>query len=233
MTIVLEGRELRRAFTGGDGQPIIVLDGADLAVSAGEFVAVVGASGCGKSTLLHLLGGLDRPDAGEVLLEGVALGALASDALANIRNRRVGFVFQFHHLLRDFTALENVMMPLLVGGTSAEEANARALEVLEEVGLAARATSRVTVLSGGEQQRVALARAIVTDPAVLLADEPTGNLDPPTGARVHDLLAGLARRRGTAVIAVTHNPVLAGQADRVLALEAGHLREAMPGEQMS
>jgi lipoprotein-releasing system ATP-binding protein len=233
MTSVLEGRGLRRVFTGGDGQPIIVLDGAEITVAAGEFVAVVGASGCGKSTLLHLLGGLDRPDAGEVRLEGIALGALSSDGLADVRNRRVGFVFQFHHLLRDFTALENVMMPLLVGGTALETARSRAADVLGEVGLAARASSRVTVLSGGEQQRVALARAIVTDPAVLLADEPTGNLDPSTGARVHDLLAGLARRRGTAVIAVTHNPVLAGQADRVLALEAGHLREAVPGEQMS
>ena len=230
MTTVLEGLGLRRVFTGGDGKPIVVLDGADLGVSAGEFVAVVGASGCGKSTLLHLLGGLDRPDAGEVLLEGVALGGLTSDALADVRNRRVGFVFQFHHLLRDFTALENVMMPLLVGGTSPRVAHTRAGAVLEEVGLAARATARVTVLSGGEQQRVALARAIVTDPAVLLADEPTGNLDPSTGGRVHELLAGLARRRGTAVIAVTHNPILAGQADRVLALEAGHLRDAGPGE---
>jgi lipoprotein-releasing system ATP-binding protein len=233
MTTVLEGLGLRRVFTGGDGKPIVVLDGADLSVSAGEFVAVVGASGCGKSTLLHLLGGLDRPDAGTVRLEGVVLGSLSSDALAEVRNRRVGFVFQFHHLLRDFTALENVMMPLLVGGTAPATASHRANEVLEEVGLAARATSRVTVLSGGEQQRVALARAIVTDPAILLADEPTGNLDPSTGARVHELLAGLARRRGTAVIAVTHNPVLAGQADRVLALEAGHLRAAVPGEQMS
>lgn len=230
MTAILEARGLRRSFLGGDGRSIVVLDGADLAVEGGEFVAVVGASGCGKSTLLHLLGGLDRADGGEVWLEGTRLDTLGSDALAARRNRRIGFVFQFHHLLRDFTALENVTMPLLVAGLATVEARRRAEAALEEVGLADRIASRVTVLSGGEQQRVALARAVVTDPAVVLADEPTGNLDPPTGARVHDLLAGLAARRGTAVVAVTHNPGLAARADRVLTLDRGQLRPVAPGE---
>ncbi len=230
MTAIIEGRALSRAFTGGDGRPIIVLDGADIAVAGGEFVAIVGASGCGKSTLLHLLGGLDRPDSGEVALEGRVLGTLDVEALALVRNRRVGFVFQFHHLLRDFTALENVMIPLQIAGVDDRTASARARAVLDEVGLGPRALSRVTVLSGGEQQRVALARAVVTDPAVVLADEPTGNLDPSTGAVVHDLLADLARRRGTAVIAVTHNPALAARADRVLALHGGLLQPAAAGE---
>lgn len=230
MSTVIAGAGLRRAFTGGDGQPIVVLDGADITVARGEFVAVVGASGCGKSTLLHLLGGLDRPDKGVVELEGESLATLDSAQLALLRNRRIGFVFQFHHLLRDFTALENVMMPLLIAGTPVDEAHARATAVLAEVGLAGRASSRVTVLSGGEQQRVALARAVVTDPALLLADEPTGNLDPPTGAMVHALLSDLARRRGTAVIAVTHNPALAARADRMLMLADGILRPAGDGE---
>ena len=230
MSNVVTARALRRSFTGGDGLPIVVLDGADISVAAGEFVAVVGASGCGKSTLLHLLGGLDRPDDGLVELEGESLAALAPAELALLRNRRIGFVFQFHHLLRDFTALENVMMPLLIAESPVEEARERAAAVLSEVGLAERATSRVTVLSGGEQQRVALARAVVTDPALLLADEPTGNLDPPTGAMVHALLSDLARRRGTAVIAVTHNPALAARADRVLRLADGILRPVGDGE---
>lgn len=232
MSNVVTARGLRRSFTGGDGLPIVVLDGADISVAAGEFVAVVGASGCGKSTLLHLLGGLDRPDDGLVELEGESLAALAPAELALLRNRRIGFVFQFHHLLRDFTALENVMMPLLIAESPVEEARERAAAVLSEVGLAERATSRVTVLSGGEQQRVALARAVVTDPALLLADEPTGNLDPPTGAMVHALLSDLARRRGTAVIAVTHNPALAARADRVLRLADGILRPVGEGEQV-
>lgn len=232
MSNVVTARGLRRSFTGGDGLPIVVLDGADISVAAGEFVAVVGASGCGKSTLLHLLGGLDRPDDGLVELEGESLAELAPAELALLRNRRIGFVFQFHHLLRDFTALENVMMPLLIAESPVEEARSRATAVLSEVGLSERATSRVTVLSGGEQQRVALARAVVTDPALLLADEPTGNLDPPTGAMVHALLSDLARRRGTAVIAVTHNPALAARADRVLRLADGILRPVGDGEQV-
>ena len=223
---ILEATRLVRRFVGGDGTAFTVLDGVDLSVAAGEFVAITGASGSGKSTLLHLLGALDLPDAGEVTLEGRPYRSRDTRELASVRNRRIGFVFQFHHLLRDFTARENVMMPWLIAGESERSAGARADRLLERVGLAPRATSRVTLLSGGEQQRVALARALVTEPAILLADEPTGNLDPHTAASMHDLLCGLARASGTAVVAVTHNRTLAQRADRILALEDGVLRPA-------
>jgi lipoprotein-releasing system ATP-binding protein len=223
---ILEAAHLVRRFVGGDGAPFTVLDGLDLSVAAGEFVAIIGASGSGKSTLLHLLGALDRADSGEVALEGRAYHSLDAVELAAVRNRRIGFVFQFHHLLRDFTARENVMMPWLIAGESERSAGNRADRLLERVGLAPRAASRVTLLSGGEQQRVALARALVTEPAMLLADEPTGNLDPHTAASMHDLLCGLARSSDTAVVVVTHNRALALRADRVLALEDGVLRPA-------
>jgi lipoprotein-releasing system ATP-binding protein len=226
MSRILEASGLVRHFTGGDGGAIRVLDGAEMAVDAGEFVAIIGASGSGKSTLLHLLGALDRPDAGEVLLEGRALSSLHPEALAALRNQRLGFVFQFHHLLRDFTARENVMMPLLIGGVRAEEAHARAATALAAVELSHRVDSRVPLLSGGEQQRVALARALVTNPAVLLADEPTGNLDPSTAGLLHDVLRERAREQRVAVIVVTHSRALALRADRVLALEEGRLRPA-------
>jgi lipoprotein-releasing system ATP-binding protein len=230
---IVEASRLVRRFVGGDGTPFTVLDGVDLAVGAGEFVAIIGASGSGKSTLLHLLGALDLPDGGQVTLEGRVYQGLDAVELAAVRNRRIGFVFQFHHLLRDFTARENVMMPWLIAGESERSAGVRADLLLERVGLASRATSRVTLLSGGEQQRVALARALVTEPAVLLADEPTGNLDPHTAASMHDLLCGLARASGTAVVAVTHNRALAQRADRVLALEDGLLRPADVAETLA
>ncbi len=226
MTTVLEASALVRRFTGGDGTPVEVLNGVSLAMAPGECVAITGASGTGKSTLLHLLGALDRPDQGEVRLEGVPYPALNAVALADVRNRRIGFVFQFHHLLRDFTAAENVMMPLLIAGMAMAEARERAHLELGRVGLAARTASRVTVLSGGEQQRVALARALVHRPAVLLADEPTGNLDAPTAARMHELLLTTAREAGAAVVVVTHNRALAALADRVLSLAGGSLHPA-------
>lgn len=230
MTTLLEASGLTRGFVGGDGAAFSVLRGVDLRIEPGEFIAIVGASGCGKSTLLHILGGLDRPDAGDVGLEGVSYASLDERGLASLRNQRLGFVFQFHHLLRDFTARENVMMPLLIAGESPASARLRADALLERVELSARAASRVTLLSGGEQQRVALARALVTGPGLLLADEPTGNLDPPTAARMHDLLAHLARDAGTAVVAVTHNRELAARADRVLSLDDGLLRAAAAAE---
>ena len=230
MTAVLEAVGLVRLFTGGDGATFTVLNGASLSVEPGEFVAIVGESGSGKSTLLHLLGGLDRADAGSIRLEGASYADLDDMGLAALRNRRLGFVFQFHHLLRDFTARENVMMPLLIGGTEPGSAREQADTLLGALGLAARVTSRVTVLSGGEQQRVALARATVMAPAVLLADEPTGNLDPPTAARMHELLRTSILDRGTAVVAVTHSRALASIADRVLALDGGVLRPAKAAE---
>ena len=223
MTAVLEARGLRKVYRGGDGGLIEVLSSLDLSVSRGEFVAVMGASGTGKSTLLHLLGALDEPTAGQVLLEGLSYADGSPDGLAEVRSRKIGFVFQFHHLLREFTALENVMMPLLIGGTADAPARSKAEEMLAAVGLAGRMSHRPAELSGGEQQRVAVARALVPDPVVVLADEPSGNLDHHNGERLHDLFASLSREFETALVVVTHNWTLAQRADRVLMLEHGRL----------
>ncbi|HEY3934690.1 MAG TPA: ABC transporter ATP-binding protein [Gemmatimonadales bacterium] len=233
MNVILEATGLGRQFVGGDGIPFTVLHNLDLSVAQGEFVAIIGASGSGKSTLLHLVGGLDHADSGDVRLEGRSYRSMSGAELAHVRNRRIGFVFQFHHLLRDFTARENVMMPWLIGGESPSIARERADRALADVGLTARASSRVTLLSGGEQQRVALARALVTSPAVLLVDEPTGNLDPHTAADMHRLLSTLAQSSGASVVAVTHNYTLAQRADRVLTLEDGVLRPAAPAETLA
>jgi lipoprotein-releasing system ATP-binding protein len=223
MNALLEGRALRKVYAGGDGQPLEVLRGVDLEVWRGEFVAIVGASGAGKSTLLHLLGALDAPTSGDVWLDGSRYADLDARATAELRNRKVGFVFQFHHLLREFSALENVMMPLLIGGMAERQAQSRAEEVLSEVGLAGRMTHRPGELSGGEQQRCAVARALVHDPSVVLADEPSGNLDHANSERLHELFFRLAREYETAVVVVTHNRQLAGRADRILWLEDGRL----------
>ncbi|MBA3498146.1 MAG: ABC transporter ATP-binding protein [Gemmatimonadota bacterium] len=223
MTAILEAHGLRKQYRGGDGAPIEVLSGVDLAVGRGEFVAIVGASGSGKSTLLHLLGALDTPSAGAVRLDGLAYGEQTAAALAAVRNRKIGFVFQFHHLLREFSALENVMMPLLIAGESEGHARSRAEELLATVGLAGRMTHRPSQLSGGEQQRAAVARALATDPLVVLADEPSGNLDYANSERLHVLFAQLAREFETALVVVTHNRLLAGRADRVLSLDGGRL----------
>ena len=223
MSALLEARALRKSYLGGDGRPIDVLLECDLSVSRGEFVAVTGASGTGKSTLLHLLGALDRPNAGSVALDGIEYAACTADALAALRNRKIGFVFQFHHLLRDFSALENVMLPQLIAGVSASGAAHRAEELLAAVGLSSRTTHRPGKLSGGEQQRVAVARALANAPAVLLADEPSGNLDAGNAEHLHGLFAELSRRYEAAVVVVTHNRSLAERADRVLSLEEGRL----------
>ncbi len=223
MTAVLVAQGLRKVYQGGDGRPLEILTGVDFEVARGEFVAIVGASGAGKSTLLHLLGALDRPTSGTVRLDGQEYGALSEAALARLRNRRIGFVFQFHHLLRDFTALENVALPLRVAGVSEAEARTRAAALLDSLGLGDRLQHRPSELSGGEQQRVAVARALVNDPWIVLADEPSGNLDPAQAERLHDLLATLARDYETALVVVTHNRQLAARADRVLAVEGGRL----------
>jgi lipoprotein-releasing system ATP-binding protein len=223
MSAVLEARELRKTYVGGDGQPIEVLAGVDLSVSRGEFVAIMGASGAGKSTLLHLLGALDAPTAGTVALEGQGYEGRTSVELAALRNRKLGFVFQFHHLLREFTARENVMMPLLIAGVHPDPAGKRADDLLASVGLSGRRTHRPAQLSGGEQQRVAVARALANDPVLILADEPSGNLDHAHSERLHDLFAALTRGYETALVVVTHNRQLAGRADRVLSLEGGKL----------
>ena len=226
MTAILEATGLAKAYRGEDGAEIPVLSGLDLRVAAGEFVAITGASGVGKSTLLHCLGALDAPSGGTVRLDGVDLASLSGPGRSALRNRRVGFVFQFHHLLREFSALENVMMPLLIAGRSEAEAATRASQALEAMGLAHRLTHRPAKLSGGEQQRVAVARAVVIEPAVVLADEPSGNLDAHNAERLHDLFAMLGPRFGTAVIVVTHNPALAQRANRVLSLVEGRLVDA-------
>jgi lipoprotein-releasing system ATP-binding protein len=223
MTAILEASGLRKVYQGGDGLPIEVLSGVDLAVSRGEFVAIVGSSGSGKSTLLHLLGALDVPSGGTVQLDGRAYGDLDSDALAMVRNRKIGFVFQFHHLLREFTALENVMLPLLIAGEEEAKARSRAEELLAAVGLAGRMSHRPAALSGGEQQRAAVARALAADPLVVLADEPSGNLDAANSDRLHQLFGRLSREFETALVVVTHNRSLAARADRVLSLEGGRL----------
>ncbi len=232
MTPLLEARALRKTYRGGDLELVEVLNQVDLTVSRGEVVAVVGASGAGKSTLLPLLGALDEPTGGEILLDGVSYGSLQEDQRNELRNRRLGFVFQFHHLLREFTALENVAMPLWIAGQPRREAEAKAAELLAAVGLAGRLRHRPAQLSGGEQQRCAVARALVHDPALLLADEPSGNLDHAHSGLLHDLLLGLARTFEAALVVVTHNRALAERADRILLLESGRLSPVRTAEAM-
>jgi lipoprotein-releasing system ATP-binding protein len=204
-------------------QDIHVLRDLDLSVEAGEMVAVVGASGVGKSTLLHLLGGLDRPDGGTVTIGGRDLGALGDDALVAFRNGQVGFVFQFHHLLPEFSALENAEMPMRIARRPPAEARAAARALLERVGLGERLDHRPSMLSGGEQQRVAVARALVMQPSLVLADEPTGDLDEHTGDALNGLFREMHRERGLTSVIATHNPRLAAACDRVLRLEGGRL----------
>ena len=207
----------------GDGRRIDVLVDLDLEVAAGEAVAIVGQSGVGKSTLLHVLGTLDEPTSGTVLFDGADVLRLSEREQATYRNREIGFIFQFHHLLPDFSALENVMMPALIRGTSAAEAEPRARTVLQRVGLGERLTHKPGELSGGEQQRVAVARAVALSPRAILADEPTGNLDPATGAEVHALLMDLNRDHGITLVIVTHNDQLSRLVHRTLRLHDGKL----------
>ena len=200
-----------------------VLDGIDLDIQTGEMLAIVGASGVGKSTLLHIVGGLDRPTSGKVYYGDIDVFGLDNGQLSRFRNARVGFVFQFHHLLPEFSALENVMMPGLIRRMDREEAADAARRILTDVGLGARVLHRPGELSGGEQQRVAVARALMLKPDVVLADEPTGNLDMHTGESVHDLLLGINKQQGITFVIVTHNDKLAVRADRVLRMAEGKL----------
>jgi lipoprotein-releasing system ATP-binding protein len=222
---ILEGRGLRKVYIEEDGSELTILDGVEIGVARGEVVAVVGASGAGKSTLLHLLGCLDRPTAGAVILDGRSVAHLGERELAGIRNRLIGFVFQFHHLLREFTAIENVMMPLLIAGTEARDAKERARDLLEQVGLGGRLTHKPNELSGGEQQRVAVARALANHPAVIVADEPSGNLDTHTSEQLHEMFFKLRDDHGAALVLATHNRELAERADRVLLVKDAQLHE--------
>jgi len=224
MSEFIRAREVYKSFQVGGGT-VEVLKGVDLNVEKGEFVAIVGPSGVGKSTLLHLLGALDRPTAGEILYEDVSLGRLDNGQLASFRNQTVGFIFQFHHLLPEFTALENVMMPLLVARRKRAQAQDIAASLLREVGLEPRLSHRPPELSGGELQRVAIARALATGPKVILADEPTGNLDTKTGDAAFELLRRLNRERGLTLIMVTHNEGLARRSDRIIAMLDGRIVE--------
>jgi lipoprotein-releasing system ATP-binding protein len=221
---LIVARQLVKGYRTAAGY-VPVLEGLDLEVGRGEMLAITGASGVGKSTLLHVLGTLDRPESGTVTVDGEDVFRLPETRLRAFRNRTLGFVFQFHHLLPEFSALENVMMPLLIARTKEAEARPRAQSLLDELGLAPRAHHRPGTLSGGEQQRVAVARALAASPRALLADEPTGNLDEETGERLHALVRGLNRDKGITVVLVTHNERLAAACDRRLRLEGGRLHD--------
>ena len=221
---VMRAEKLAKTYSEGKMRTP-VFDGLELSVAAGETVAIVGASGAGKSTLLHLLGGLDTPTAGEVYVAGQKMSSLSNAARGQLRNRALGFVYQFHHLLPEFTALENVMMPVMLGGVEVKIAAQRAKALLEKVGLGHRIEHKPGELSGGERQRAAVARALVNQPACVLGDEPTGNLDERTAASVFELMLELNRAQQTSLVLVTHDRRLARKLDRVLELHEGKLRE--------
>ncbi|WP_457808158.1 lipoprotein-releasing ABC transporter ATP-binding protein LolD [Kushneria sp. EE4] len=219
---MLACRSLTRVYQEGP-QDLTVLDNLELSVAAGERIAVVGSSGSGKTTLLNLLGGLDRPTQGEILIGGRSIKGLSESAIGRFRNQHIGFVYQFHHLLAEFTALENVSMPLIIRGQSRSEAAKKAKTLLERVGMAPRGEHKPGELSGGERQRVAIARALVTDPSLVLMDEPTGNLDQVTARQILDLMDEVAERSRSAFVVVTHDMAIARHQDRVLRLDQGRL----------
>ena len=222
--IVLEARGVRKSFHQGPKE-VRVLENINMTLVAGESLAIVGASGAGKSTLLHILGGLDRPDVGEVLIEGASMWGLKAAERGKIRNHALGFVYQFHHLLPEFTAMENVAMPLLIRGESTQSARDKAVDILNRVGLSERLTHKPGELSGGERQRAAVARALVGNPRVILGDEPTGNLDERTADHVYGLMLDLNQELKTSLLLVTHAKRLARRMDRQLELRMGCLQE--------
>jgi len=222
--IVLEARGVRKSFHQGPRE-VRVLENINMTLAAGESLAIVGSSGAGKSTLLHILGGLDRPDAGEVFIDGASMWGLKAAERSNVRNHSLGFVYQFHHLLPEFSAMENVAMPLLIRGLSIESARDKAIDLLNRVGLAERLTHKPGELSGGERQRAAVARALVGNPRVILGDEPTGNLDERTADHVYGLMLELNQELKTSLLLVTHAKKLAARMDRQLELRMGCLQE--------
>jgi len=222
---LLDVRDLVKQYDTGGAEPLVVLQDLSMQVDPGEIVAVVGESGTGKSTLLHLIGALDRPTSGSVFFEGTDVFEKDDEALAAFRNRAIGFVFQFHHLLPEFTALENVAMPALIQHRSFGEVKGRARDLLDILGLADRSEHQPSALSGGEKQRVAVARALMNEPSLVLLDEPTGNLDARTAEPLHREIERLSRELGQTFVIVTHNPALAHIADRILRLEHGRLKE--------
>ncbi|MEX2090349.1 MAG: ABC transporter ATP-binding protein [Bacteroidota bacterium] len=221
--VILKGEALHKSYETGKTVSVHVLKGVDIEVRKGELLAIIGPSGSGKSTLLHILGGLDRPTSGSVSVNDTRISSLPDERLAEFRNTQLGFVFQFHHLLPEFTALENVAMPALIQGSAFPAVRERAEKLLAEVGLAERVDHRPTELSGGEQQRVAVARAFMNSPQIILADEPSGNLDEHNGTRLHELLVEFAEKRGQTIIVATHNNDLIRRAHRVLQLVEGRL----------
>ena len=222
MSLLIEVRGLAKSFAGG-GKRVEVLSNLDLTLGQGERLAIIGESGVGKSTMLYIIGTLERPDQGTLHYEGRDVTLWNDDEISRLRNRTIGFVFQFHHLLPDFTALENVMMPALIARWDRPKARESARELLETVGLEQRLTHRPGELSGGEQQRVAIARSLILEPRVMLADEPTGNLDPATAGEIEDLLCGLNEKRGLGLIVTTHNRQMAGRMNRQMELRDGRL----------
>lgn len=227
MSSVLSCRQVSKTYTQGP-QPVEVLKGVELDLAPGECLAVIGRSGAGKSTLLNILGGLDQPSSGEVIVAGTNMTALDNSARARLRNQSLGFVYQFHHLLGEFTALENVAMPLLIRGDKVEHARDQAANILGRVGLAERCGHKPSALSGGERQRVAIARALVSEPACVLLDEPTGNLDRYTAESVQDLMWELNEGLGISLVIVTHDYDISRQVNRVLELDAGTLKAVSP-----
>lgn len=230
--IVLQCSQLTKRYVQGD-LDVAVLKGVDLSIRAGQRLAIMGASGSGKSTLLHLLGGLEKPTSGTVILDGFDLNNIGAGKLGQLRNRSLGFIYQFHHLLGEFSLIENVAMPLLIGGLPVKEAQRQAIELLQRVGLGHRIQHKPGELSGGERQRAAVARALINKPKCVLADEPTGNLDRGTGAQVMDLLFGLREKSGTTLLLITHDPLLAERCGRQVRIEDGRVvpqgtRDASP-----